>query len=185
MLPKNLLLTPLIAAGLASASITPKSITFELLALAPGTEVHFSGFQAATSSLVLNLEDQNATCKTTSDNLATFSLVGGNLFLYQSPRLLQQLYVDRSAAGQGQLGYTTSPNPSPARSERTGWRIELNGNVTFRGAGFIACPSAAEDGPWTLWVDVGTSQPGGGAGCLPLAARAIITSKPNSCQYSE
>ncbi|KAK7431617.1 hypothetical protein QQZ08_001835 [Neonectria magnoliae] len=185
MLVKNLLITPLLTAGLASASIAPKLITFELLALAPGTEIHFSGFQAATSNIVINLAEQNAVCRTESDNLATFSLVGGNLFLYQQPKLLQQLYVDRSAGGQGKLGYTTNPQPSPPRSERTGWRVELNGNLTFRGAGFIACPAGTADGPWTVWVDVGTSQPGGGVGCVPLTARTITTVSPNSCQYTE
>ncbi|KAH7129126.1 hypothetical protein EDB81DRAFT_846063 [Dactylonectria macrodidyma] len=184
MLAKNLLFTPLITVGLASAAITPLQYSFELLAVAPTTDIHFQGFQAADSRIQLRLDDQEAVCRTESDNLATFSLVAGSLWLYQKPKLLQQLYVDRSAAGGGRLRYTASPQESPARVEKGGWRLDSKGNLRFRNSGFIACPGTDEDGPWTIWVDVGTPQPGGGTGCVALDAHEIPISNPNSCQYT-
>ncbi|KAH7140248.1 hypothetical protein B0J13DRAFT_637659 [Dactylonectria estremocensis] len=185
MLAKNFLFAPLFAVSITSAATIPLQYNFELLTVAPTTEIHFSGFQAASGRIALDLEDQDAVCGTESDNLATFSLVAGSLWLYQKPKLLQQLYVDRSAAGQGRLGYTTSPQESPARVEKTGWRLDSRGNLRFRNSGFIACPGTTEDGPWTIWVDVGTDQPGGGTGCVPLEARTITLANPNSCEYTD
>ncbi|KAK7431847.1 hypothetical protein QQZ08_001465 [Neonectria magnoliae] len=190
MLVKKHLLTPLIAAGLASADSARKSITFELLTLSPGNDIHFSGFQAATSSIVL----KSAVCQAEPDNLATFSFADGDLFLYQTPKILKQLYVDSSVAGQGKLKYISSSQTSQGlsgrkasdrkgsdhkasdhkASDRKPWKIDSSDNLTYKGAGLIACPSSTGDGSWTVWVDVGISQPGNGEGCVELTARTIL-----------
>ncbi|KAK7425115.1 hypothetical protein QQX98_000029 [Neonectria punicea] len=190
MLIKKPLLIPLIAAGLASADSARKSITFELLSLSPGNDIHFSGFQAATSSIVL----KPAVCPADPDNLATFSFVDGDLFLYETPKILKQLSVDSSKAGQGKLKYTASSQTSLGlsgrkasdrkgsdrkgsdhkASDRKPWKIDSSGNLTYKGAGFIACPSSTGDGSWTVWIDVGISQPGNGEGCVELTARTIL-----------
>ncbi|KAF7554620.1 hypothetical protein G7Z17_g2769 [Cylindrodendrum hubeiense] len=179
---KNILLSPLVAAGLVSAApIT--SGTFEVLALRPATGIHFTGFQAAHNNIQLKLANQGATCKTATDNLATFKLVDGNLFLYHEGTTPQQLFVDRSGMGQGKLGYTTNVNEIPARWERKGWVVDNNGDLKFGTSGFIACPSSS--GSWSVWVNAGNSQPGGNSGCLTLTARPIKLNKPNSCTYTQ
>ncbi|KAH6989112.1 hypothetical protein AUP68_04443 [Ilyonectria robusta] len=179
---KNILLTPLVAAGLVSAA-PATSNTFEVLALRPATGIHFTGFQASNNNIMLKMSQQGATCKTATDNLATFKLVDGNLFLYHEGSTPQQLFVDRSGMGQGKLGYTTNVKDIPARWERKGWAVDSNGDLKFSGSGFIACPVG--DGTWSVWVNAGVSQPGGGQGCLTLTARPIKINKPNSCTYTQ
>lgn len=177
-------MTTLLAAGLVSAADPSKATTFEVLSLRSASQIHFSYFQAAKSTILLNLPNQKATCTAKSDNLATFKLVNGNLYLYHEPKTPQQLYVDRSKNGQGRLAYTANVSTAPSRWERKGWKIDENGNLNFNGAGFIACPNGV-DGSWVIWVNAGVSQPGDGKECLGLIARTTNVKKPNSCKYTQ
>ncbi|KAH7171259.1 hypothetical protein EDB81DRAFT_778066 [Dactylonectria macrodidyma] len=179
---KNLLLAPLVAAGVVSAAPASTN-TFEVLSLRSASGIHFTGFQASNNNIRLKQATQGATCKSPTDNLATFKLVDGNLFLYHEGTTPQQLFVDRSGMGQGKLGYTTNVKEIPTRWERTGWAVDGNGDLKFKGVGFLACPSG--DGSWNVWMNAGFSQPGGSSGCLSLTARAIKIGKPNSCTYTQ
>ncbi|RSL69687.1 hypothetical protein CEP54_002238 [Fusarium duplospermum] len=181
---KTLLLTPLLAAGIVSAAPQQPTNTFELLALRNGSPIHFSGVQASESRLTLKKAKQGASCTAgPADNHAIFELIGENLFLYDKPRR-QQMWVDRSGMGQGILGYTTGAQPLGKNFEQTGWKVDKNGNLNFKGSGLIACPSSQKNGPWSIWVSVGINQPGGNKGCVPFTARAIKNSKPTGCEYS-
>ncbi|KAI0098017.1 hypothetical protein GGR51DRAFT_539020 [Nemania sp. FL0031] len=163
---------------------------FGLLALRSASPIHFAEFSAALSSIFLNLPAQNATCDngstpTTADS-ATFTLSeDGALYLYAASATPQQLYVDRSGMGQGKLGYTTGAQPAPRNGERTAFAIDEYGDLSFNGAGFIACPNSI-DGAWSVWVDAGVANPAGNSGCLGLSARTVkIADTPNSCLYTQ
>ncbi|KAI0869893.1 hypothetical protein GGS24DRAFT_136696 [Hypoxylon argillaceum] len=163
---------------------------FGLLALRSASPIHFAQFGAALSSIFLDLPAQNATCddgsKPTTANYATFTLSeDGGLYLYAASATPQQLFVDRSGMGQGKLGYTTGAQPAPKNGERTAFTIDEAGDLSFNGAGFIACPNSI-DGAWSVWVDAGVAEPAGNSGCLGLSARATkIADAANSCLYTQ
>ncbi|KAI0439584.1 hypothetical protein F4803DRAFT_530389 [Xylaria telfairii] len=163
---------------------------FALLSLRSASPIHFAQFQASQSSLFFYLPSQNASCddgeKPTDPDYATFVLSeDGGLYLYAHSATPQQLYVDRSGMGQGKLGYTTGAQPGPRNSERTAFSIDEFGDLSFNGAGFIACPNSI-DGAWSVWVDAGVTNPGGNSNCLGLAARAAkIEEGANSCSYTQ
>ncbi|CAM1511892.1 Fc.00g094050.m01.CDS01 [Cosmosporella sp. VM-42] len=180
---KSLLLAPLLAASFASAAPSKEFTTFEVLTLRSASDIHFTTFQAANSNIMLKLPHEKATCKSKSDNSATFKLWDGKLYLYHEKTTPQQLFVDRSGMGQGKLGYTTDVKTTPSRWERKGWKIDKFGDLSFNGAGLLACPVG--DGSWSVWVDVGIANPGASKGCLGLVARTIKTDKPNSCTYTK
>ncbi|KAI0909602.1 hypothetical protein F4824DRAFT_457789 [Ustulina deusta] len=178
-----------------AATTTPSSTAiaagkpFGLLALRSASPIHFAQFDAALSSIFLSLPSQNATCDdgtqpTTADS-ATFSLSeDGGLYLYAASATPQQLFVDRSGMGQGKLGYTTGAQPAPLNGERAAFAIDESGDLTFNGAGFIACPNSI-DGAWSVWVSAGVSNPGGNSDCLGLSARTVeVADAPNSCIYT-
>lgn len=96
---KAILLTPLVAVGLVSAAPS-KPYNFEIMSLRSASPIHFAGVQAAQSNIFLKLPHQNASCDHKSDNLATFSLVDGELHLYRKSATPQILYVDRSGMGR-------------------------------------------------------------------------------------
>ncbi|KAK5637522.1 hypothetical protein RRF57_013237 [Xylaria bambusicola] len=185
----------LAGAAMASRSTPTPSSTigpdepFGLMSLRSASPIHFGQFQAALSSIFLFLPSQNATCddgqKPTNPNYATFALSeDGGLYLYANSATPQQLFVDRSGMGQGKLGYTTGAQPAPRNSERTAFSIDEYGDLSFNGAGFIACPNSI-DGAWTIWVDAGFANPGGNSDCLGLAARTVkIEEGANSCSYT-
>ncbi|KAJ3458952.1 hypothetical protein MRS44_013061 [Fusarium solani] len=180
---KALLFAPLVATGLVSAVPSSKATNFELLALRSASDIHFSPVQAALNHLFLHLPHQKATCDAKPDNHATFSLVDGELYLYRKSGMRQKLYVDRSGMGQGILGYTTGNEPGPRNGERKGWKINKYGDLTFDGAGFIACTDSTK-GSWSVGISIGLSNPGGNEHCLGFTARTITTRKPNSCKYT-
>ncbi|KAI1361565.1 hypothetical protein F5Y08DRAFT_15307 [Xylaria arbuscula] len=163
---------------------------FGILSLRSASPIHFAQFQAALSSIFLDLPSQNSTCddgeKPTEANYATFTLSeDGGLYLYAASATPQQLFVDRSGMGQGKLGYTTGAQPGPRNGERTGFSIDEYGDLSFNGAGFIACPNSI-DGAWSVWVDAGVVNPGGNSDCLGLAARTTkIEQDVNSCSYTQ
>ncbi|KAF6825240.1 cell wall protein PhiA [Colletotrichum musicola] len=165
----------------------PADAKFQLMALRSASPVHFSKFQAALSSVFLQLPSQNATCDdreaVAASEAATFYLQDGGLYLYAASATPQQLYADRSGMGQGKLGYTTGAQPAPRNAERTGWAVDSFGDLTLDGAGFLACPNSIENS-WSVWVSAGVSQPAGNADCLGVSVRAVQVSEPNSCSYT-
>ncbi|KAI1419993.1 hypothetical protein F5Y12DRAFT_775061 [Xylaria sp. FL1777] len=177
------------SASSSSTAIAPND-PFGLMALRSASPIHFAQFDAALSSIFLNLPSQNATCddgtKPVAGDSATFTLSeDGGLYLYSTDAPFQQLFVDRSGMGQGKLGYTTGAQPIPHYGERTTFAIDENGYLSFNGAGFIACPNSI-DGAWSVWVDAGVSNPGGNSDCLGLSALAVkAVGAPNSCSYTQ
>ncbi|KAK1673435.1 cell wall protein PhiA [Colletotrichum godetiae] len=164
----------------------PADAKFQLMALRSASEVHFSTFQAAKSSIFLQLPNQNATCDSTEDDdSATFYLNqdDGGLYLYAASATPQQLYADRSGMGQGKLGYTTGAQPAPRNGERSGWKVDQYGDLTLDGASFLACPNSIEDS-WSVWVSSGVANPAGNSDCLGIAVRAVQITDPNSCSYT-
>ncbi|KAF6822810.1 cell wall protein [Colletotrichum plurivorum] len=170
-----------------TAPSLPADAKFQLMALRSASPVHFSKFQAALSSVFLQLPSQNATCDdreaVAASEAATFYLQDGGLYLYAASATPQQLYADRSGMGQGKLGYTTGAQPAPRNAERTGWAVDSFGDLTLDGAGFLACPNSIE-GSWSVWVSAGIAQPAGLEDCLGVSVRAVQVAEPNSCSYT-
>lgn len=84
----------------AGASTTPANPTFGLIAIRSGDAVQYAGFNAALSSIFVNLPNQNASCARPNEIYATFSIQGGTLFLYDSASTTpQEMFVDRSGMG--------------------------------------------------------------------------------------
>ncbi|GKT40996.1 cell wall protein phiA [Colletotrichum spaethianum] len=163
-----------------------RSRYFQLMALRSASPVHFSPFQAAKSSIFLQLPSQNASCDDSEPkDAATFYLDNdGGLFLYAASATPQQLYADRSGMGQGKLGYTTGAQPAPRNGERTGFTIDRYGDLTLKGSSFVACPDSIE-GSWSVWVSAGIANPAGNTGCLGVSARAVEVAQPDSCTYTQ
>ncbi|KAI1825051.1 hypothetical protein F4861DRAFT_503787 [Xylaria intraflava] len=200
MLPKILSLA--LSAGTALASpfrpsspATPASSIgpgdpFGVIMLRSGSDIHFQPWQAALSSIFAFLPSQNATCndgtEPTNPSYATFVLSrDGGLYLYTTHGPTQQLYADRSGMGQGKFGYTTGDKHGPRYGERTKFSLDKNDDLTFNGAGFLACPNSI-DGAWSIWVDVGNPHPGGNTDCLGFIARAVGARSPaDSCTYTQ
>lgn len=179
-----ILLAPLFAAGIVSAA-PKKPVRFEALALRSASPIHFNAVQASKSFLFLNRAKQGASCDKQTDNHAVFELDKGELFLYKTDNPPQQLYVDRSGMGQGLVGYTTGLQSPPSKAERKGWKIDKKGNLTFKGAPFIACPNSKKPGgSWSVWVNAGVESPAGNKRCLGFVVRAIETDTPTGCLYT-
>ncbi|KAM0551735.1 hypothetical protein ACHAPJ_008302 [Fusarium lateritium] len=156
---------------------------FELLAVGCDP-IQFAGFNAAKSSLFLELPQQGATCDTQADSFATFRLTKETeLYLYSTENPPQKIYVDRSGMGQGKVGYVTGAEPPPKNAETKGWKIDESGNLTLDGAGFIACPHSIE-GAWSVWVSAGVANPGGNKKCLGFSAQVSEATDPKSCLYT-
>ncbi|KAH6880784.1 hypothetical protein B0T10DRAFT_495237 [Thelonectria olida] len=170
----------------ATQSATPVATpsAFSILTLRSGSDIHFNNFNAALSSIFLQLPKSNATCDAESDGAATFYLKDGELHLYSTENPPQKLYADRSGMGQGKLGYVTGAQPAPRNGELTGWGLDESGNLNLNGAGFLACPNSIEDS-WSVWVNAGVSEPAGNSGCLGFSARAVEVTEPNSCLYTQ
>ncbi|KAI0205304.1 hypothetical protein F4808DRAFT_280185 [Astrocystis sublimbata] len=178
------------AAADPTSTIVRPGEAFNILALRSASPIHFAQTSAALNSIFLNLPAQNATCddgtKPIEQNYATFFIADdGSLELWRHSATPQWLYVDRSGMGQGKLGYTTGAQPAPRNGERTKWEIDQYGDLTFNGAGFIACPDSI-DGAWSVWVDAGVVNPGGNKDCLGFSARTVKSAETaNSCDYSQ
>lgn len=160
----------------------PAGAKFQLTALRSASPIHFASFSAAKGSLFLNLPSQGASCDKDT-NSATFYLDDGALYLYAASATPQQIYVDRSGMGQGNVGYTTGAQPPPRNGERDGWVLDDAGDLTLDGAGFIACPNSI-DGAWSVWISAGVEKPAGQEGCLGFSARATEIEDPISCSYT-
>lgn len=84
-----------------AASETPLAADakFTLMALRSASPVHFASFEAAKSSIFVNLPAQNASCDAGPASSATFYLQDGGLFLFAESATPQQLFTDRSGMG--------------------------------------------------------------------------------------
>lgn len=173
----------------SNSSSIPDNTPFGLLSLRSGSAVHLTPFSARKGGLALGVPagEQGATCETET-NTANFYLSEGALYLYTPSNVTQELYVDRSGMGQGVLQYSTTPGGYGAvrNAETEGWAIDSTGDLTFDGAGLLACPGTANstEGPWSLWVGTGVTNPGGNVGCLGISTRAIEAAAPNACTYT-
>jgi len=153
------------------------------MAIRSGSEIQYAGFQAAKSSIFVELPDQGAGCDRGFDGPAVFTLTSaGELYLY-TDNPPQQLFADRSGMGQGKLGYVTGAEPLGRNWETTGFQIDSNDHLTLNGAGFIACPNSI-DGAWSIWVNAGVANPAGNSDCVGIAARVIKTEEPAKCMYT-
>lgn len=185
----NALSLALIAGTAMAATTIAPGDRFVLTALRSASPIHFASVAAAKSSIFLNLPTQGATCddgsKPTTPDFATFTLTDdGSLNLYAASATPQQLFADRSGNGQGKLGFTTGAEPAPKNGERTKFAIDENSDLTFNGAGFIACPNSI-DGAWSVWVSTDVANPAGNKDCIGFTARASkIDAAPNSCTYT-
>jgi hypothetical protein len=93
-------LAALCSAALAAA--TPvESSAFTLRAKAPCNLANSLAVSASIGNLWLNLPEQNATCQHPLDeDIATFYLRDGSLFLYSTEAVPQIVYTDRSGMGK-------------------------------------------------------------------------------------
>ncbi|PHH83742.1 hypothetical protein CDD82_3816 [Ophiocordyceps australis] len=159
--------------------------TFGIMSLHSASPIHFGQFSAANGNLYIYLANQNATCDRPNVQWATFYIKDGSMYLYSKDKPVQEIYVDRSGMGQGKTGYTTGTYiPAPRNSERKTWTIDQTGDLTFNGAGLLACPSTT-DNSWSIWVLSGVSPPAGLKGCLGMVARTINITDPASCEYTK
>ncbi|KAJ5125127.1 hypothetical protein N7448_004454 [Penicillium atrosanguineum] len=159
------------------------SETFGIVAIHSGSDVQYSSFNAAKSSIFAGLKKQDASCARPKEQDATFYIQNGALFLYDTSATPQEIYVDRSGMGQGVIGYTTGAQGAPKYSERKGWTMK-DGHLQFAGDDLIACPNSI-DGAWSIWASAGVANPGGNKNCVGVAARVEKTSNPNGCLYTE
>ncbi|KAG5980485.1 hypothetical protein E4U55_003984 [Claviceps digitariae] len=161
--------------------VGPKPKTFDLTAVRPGSPIQNLSVGAASKGLLLNLANQNATCKG-ENKLATFRLDGSKLFLYSDDETPQQIFVDPSGMGQGIVGYADAGSRFSRYAQTGPWSINASGDLEFAGKNFLACPGAL-DGAWRVWANF-VERPGGSEGCLDFVAHVEPIDKPVSCHYS-
>ncbi|KAH7063116.1 hypothetical protein B0J12DRAFT_694050 [Macrophomina phaseolina] len=170
----------LAAAGAAAAAPTATPNTFfGGIAIHSGSAIHNSGISADSGKLWIS-HAQNASCDAgNKQDFATFSIgEDGSAYLYTNGAPYQQLWVDRSGMGRGNIGYTTGAQPAPKNAERTGFAVNADGHLTFGGSdGFYACGSA--EAGYAIWQQKFDDT------CLPFAFRAQYTETPVGCWYSE
>ncbi|KAG5927047.1 hypothetical protein E4U42_002666 [Claviceps africana] len=169
--------------GVGGRSVKPKPENFQLVALKSPQPFHGAWFQASHGGLLLKLADQKATCQGQSYNYATFHLQNKQLFLYSGDaEKHQQIYVDRSAMGQGILRFADQGSALPKNAELQGWDINDAGMLVFNGVGFQACPGHL-GGAWQVWLNT-VRNPAGNKGCVSFNALASKDEKPVSCHYT-
>lgn len=181
--------------GVASAAphMQPRSTIaayeqFSLTAIRSGSDIHLQPFQAYKSSIMAGSANQNASCDSAS-NVAAFYLgddgnvVDGSMSLYSTDAPFQTTYVDASGMGQGVFQYTTGAQPMSTNGQRSNFTLDANNDLTFNGAGFIACPYL-NNNSWSIWVDTGAANPAGHTDCVGIAVRATKLDDAVSCQYS-
>ncbi|KAF2869060.1 cell wall protein PhiA [Massariosphaeria phaeospora] len=169
------------ANGLPASTAAAADSTFGVIAIRSGSLVQNAGFQAARSSLFVNLASQNASCEDES-NYATFYIEDEELHLYTVSGLTQTVFVDRSGMGMGKVGYVNCTTQLGRNSETKGWAVGYGGNLEFQGIGFQACPGSI-DGGWSLWLQ-GVEKPGFNEGCLGVSTNVLTTDEPIGCDYT-
>lgn len=97
---KNVIFAASLAATTATAQPATQSNTFNLIAIHSASGVQYATFNAAKSSIFAGLASQNASCARPEEQVATFYLNNGALYLYDQSATPQELYVDRSGMGQ-------------------------------------------------------------------------------------
>lgn len=183
---KNLILTPLVAAGIASAAPNPDVKVFQAVALRSASPIHHTYLQASENGFALKLKDQGASCdKGAKEDAATFSLntKTGEMLLYSRSNPRQQAFTDRSGMGQGLMGYRTGAQPLCTRCEQDKWAITKDGELQYDGKKFRACPQ--EDGSYSVWVSAGVDNPAGNKDCVSVSFTTSKVTKPVGCLYSQ
>jgi hypothetical protein len=171
---------------------------FKLVALPKvANEIECAPFQAKNNNLLINAEFQGANCTSrTSRKYASFVLNGqGLLFLNTGDTpdnfQTQQIFVDRSGMGQGQIQYTTGLDTTIGKNQELGpFKLTDSSDLVFdNGNGvvtaFQACPPSDGDKltGWEVWL-AGNPKPAGSEGCVELNARAVKDDQPEACEYS-
>ena len=184
------LFTTVLAAGMVSAAAPGEVTGYNAVALSKGNkEINNKALQATNGRFALKVKNQGASCdRGLTENEVTFNINKfGELNLYTF-QTAQKAYVDRSGMGQGILGYATYADKGwnlPKNAETKGWKIAKNGDLTFDGKGFVACPNSKKaGGSYTLWADVGIKNPGGNKNCAPITVRTTKDKNPVACVYS-
>ncbi|KAF9766058.1 hypothetical protein IL306_001572 [Fusarium sp. DS 682] len=187
-------LTAILATGMASAS-TDKIVEvteYNAVALHHGNkDLDHAALQASKGRFALKLKNQGASCDSGKyENEITFNInKDGELSLYTWGNNPQVAYVDRSGMGQGILAFATYGGVGgfnyPKNAETKGWKVAKNGNLTFDGKGFLACPNSKKaGGSYSIWADVGVKNPGGHKNCVSISIRASKDKNPVACVYS-
>jgi len=159
---------------------------FGIMALRSASPIHFGEVSASQNSLALNVPENKLDAQCTDGKArrdAIFYIQDGELYLYGNKDKVQQFFVDRSGMGQGVLKYFNKGEGLGSHFELKGWAVDANDNLSFNGAGLLACPSTT-DSSWYIWVDAGVTKPAGQEGCLGFSARTITDSDPVKCTYS-
>ncbi|OBS25154.1 hypothetical protein FPOA_05689 [Fusarium poae] len=184
----TILFTTILAAGMASAAEVTE---YNAVALRQGhKEIDHAALQASNGRFALKVKNQGAACdRGVTENKVTFNInKSGELSLYTFGKNPQVAYVDRSGMGQGMLGYATYGDKGfnlPKNAETKGWKVAKNGDLTFGGKGFIACPNSKKaGGSYSIWADVGNKNPGGNQNCQAITVRATEDKTPVACVYS-
>lgn len=94
---KNLAIAASVSAVVSAAS--NQSETFGVVAIRSGSDVQYSAFNAAKSSIFAGLPNQGASCARPKEQQATFYITDGALYLYDESATPQEIYVDRSGMG--------------------------------------------------------------------------------------
>lgn len=175
--------------GVASAAphMQPRSTIavgekFGLTAIHSGSAVHLQPFQASKSSILAGSIAQNATCDSTSNTAAFYLSDDGSMSLYSTDAPYQTTYVDASGMGQGVFQYTTGAQPMATNGQRSSFALDASNDLTFNGAGFVACPYL--DNSFTIWVSTGVANPAGNTNCTGISVRATKLDAPVSCTYT-
>lgn len=180
-----------------SEAVVPGDV-FKLVALPKvANEIECEPFQAKANGLLIGDDFQSANCTTRLPrDHASFVLNGqGLLFLYTGDTpdnfTAQQIFVDRSGMGQGNIQYGTGLPLQIGKNQELGpFKITETSDLVFdNGNGavtaFQACPPADGDKltGWKVWL-AGADKPAGSEGCVGLNARAVKETKPEACEYS-
>ncbi|USP74833.1 hypothetical protein yc1106_02107 [Curvularia clavata] len=180
-----------------SEAVVPGDV-FKLVALPKvANEIECEPFQAKNNNLLIGDSFQSANCTTRLPrDHASFVLNGqGLLFLYTGDTPdnfeAQEIFVDRSGMGQGNIQYTTGLPANIGRNQELGpFKITETSDLVFdNGNGavtaFQACPPANGDKltGWKVWL-AGNDKPAGSEGCVELNARAVKETNPEACEYS-
>lgn len=196
------------SAAPAGASCPAPARKFGIMALRSASAIHFAQVGASQSKMVLHLPENKLDAQCTDGKAradAIFYIQDGQLFLFGGKDKVQQFFTDRSGMGehanalvsmmmvllipktgigQGVLQYFNKGETGlGSKFELKGWAVDANDNLTFNGAGLLACPSTT-DASWYIWVSAGIDKPAGQEGCLGFNARTITTVDPVKCTYS-
>ncbi|KAK4119724.1 hypothetical protein N657DRAFT_649874 [Parathielavia appendiculata] len=179
-------------AAVASAAPTGGSCPaptrkFGIMSLRSASPIHFAKVGASQNKLALNLPNNKLDAQCADGNArpdAIFEIKDGELYLYGEGDKVQQILVDRSGMGQGNLQYFNKGATAPGGNlELKGWAVDANDNLTFNNNALLACPSTS-DSSWYVWVNVGIEKPANQEGCVGFTARTVTNANPVKCTYS-